>query len=131
MGGLRFGRRLDVRTQAAVTTMVVTAALTLTAPLRAAVATMVVKAALALTAPLRKRPVTMVRTNPARISATRCAAGLVVMSRRTSVGALHATLSASAAMVLHIPMLVVYARTKAAPQLWDASQFRGKVSFCW
>merc|ERR1712028_192130 len=105
-------------------------ALVLTAPLRAAVATMVVTAAMALTAPLRKRPVTMVRTNPARISATRYAAGLVAMSRRTSVGACHATLSASAAMALHIPMLVVYAKTKAALQLWDASKSKGKVSFC-
>merc|ERR1712194_262676 len=77
-----------------------------------------------------RRLATMVRRNLASRSATRCAPGLVAMSRPTSVGARHVTLSASAAIALHIPSLVVCARTKAALQPLDASKSKGKASFC-
>merc|ERR1711957_257641 len=81
---------------------------------------------------MAKRRAAVVHHNHARISATRRAAGLVATSRPTSAGARPDTSSASAVMPLHIPLLVVHARTFSALQLRDLPKsIKGRVSFCW
>merc|ERR1711957_267195 len=104
---------------------------TTAATVAATTATTALATAVAATT-MAKRRATMVRHNHARISATRCAAGLVATSRPTSVGARPDTFSATAAMALRIPLLVVHARTFSALQLWDLPKsIKGRVSFRW